>query len=131
MVSWARDWEVCHASSNHHKLLCFKYSGAAFFRAQEDVKNHEYYPTKRIPERLKGSHFISTLQLLAGGDNHLLSGLDLERDTSRYYYLTMGGEASTTTSSDKKLYAEVRRAMGVSKYKMLLMHIQVQGCGGK
>lgn len=92
---------------------------------------HEYYPTKRIPERLKGSHFISTLQLLAGGDNHLLSGLDLERDTSRYYYLTMGGEASTTTSSDKKLYAEVRRAMGVSKYKMLLMHIQVQGCGGK
>ena len=65
---------------------------------------------------LKGSHFSSTLQLLAGGDNHLLSGLDLERDTSRYYYLTMGGEVSTTTSSDKKLYAEVRRAMGVSKY---------------
>ena len=45
----------------------------------------------------------------------MLSGLDLERDTSRYYYLTMGGEVSTTTSSDKKLYAEVRRAMGVSK----------------
>jgi len=42
----------------------------------------------------------------------LLSGLDLERDTSRYYYLTMGGEASTTTSTDKKLYDEVRRAMG-------------------
>lgn len=85
-------------------------------RGHEKSCVHEYYPTTRITERLKGSHFFSTLQLLAGGDNHLLSGLDLERDTSRYYYLTMGGEASTTTSSDKKLYAEVRRAMGVSKY---------------
>lgn len=57
---------------------------------------------------------LPSSQLLAGGDTHLLSGLDLERDTSRYYYLTMGGEASTTTSTDKKLYNEVRRAMGVS-----------------
>ncbi len=39
--------------------------------------------------------------------------MDLERDPTKYHYLSMGGEASVTNPNDKKLYLEVRRAMGV------------------
>ena len=59
-------------------------------------------------------------KLLAGADDRWLLALDLEKDPSRYHYLSMGGEASQTTSNDKKLYNEVRRAMGVSSIKFLL-----------
>ena len=54
-------------------------------------------------------------QLLAGADSTWLMALDLKKDPSQYRYLSMGGEACQCTSSDRKLYEEVQRAMGVSR----------------
>ena len=53
-------------------------------------------------------------QLLAGADDRLLKELQLEKDPSKYRYLTGSGTtAASLSSSDDKIFADVLKAMTV------------------
>ncbi|CAI8055484.1 Unconventional myosin-Id [Geodia barretti] len=55
-------------------------------------------------------------QLLSGADSALLKALDLQKDPTKYHYLSMGGESCECIPNDKKLYNEVQRTMGLLNF---------------
>ncbi len=55
----------------------------------------------------------SYMQLLEGAEQSLLNEIMLERDVSKYYYLTLAGESSKLTDEDRQNFGEVRKAMSV------------------
>ncbi|XP_074636310.1 unconventional myosin-Ic-like [Acropora palmata] len=71
----------------------------------------------RVVHQAKGErNFHIFYQLLQGGNDELLESLDLERDTSTYFYLNQGGNTHIETLDDIANFKHVKKALSTIEF---------------